>query len=515
MRNKQVIAGTLLNYAVLAFQTLSAIAITPFLISSLGDGTFGVYKIISSLIAYLGILNFGFGNAAIRFLTEIKVNQDIQKEKEFLSVIKMLNLLAATVAVALGIVLYKIIPQVFATSLTLDEIAIARQMFIVLIASVVVNIINDIYSAVIISNERFIFLKGLDLLRCTLRIALIFLIISMHPSAVVLVMIDLCMSIFAVVCNTIFCDRKLNTRPKYSFRVFKNLDKAYYKPVIIYATFFFFNLIVDQLLWNTNSIIIGIRLSSFDAAVYGSGATISAGFYTLTLVIGNLMFPRVVRRVSSGNSSKELTDIMISIARAQMLVALFLLTFYFACGRQFIDIWLGNSYQEAWTSSIIIMIGAIFHCLISAGHLILRAKNRQAFILTAYFIIFAINAIVTYLVVTKYGIVGAAFVTMVSFAIGVFLLITPYLHRTIGLDMLAFTKKLLPLFGIAAILGVACYFLFHYIYLDSWGKLIIAALVYAIVFYTIMYLSVMNKNEKEIVQSIIERVTGKIRRKSR
>lgn len=512
MKNKQIIVGSFLNYAVLIMQVVSTIAITPFIISSIGDGTYGVYKIVSSLIAYMGILNFGFGNATIKFLTEIKMKNDIEKEKEFLSVIKLWNLIAALIAVIVGIILYYIIPIAFANSLTTGEISVAQQMFIVLIASVIVNIFNDIYLAVITVHERFVFSKGLDLARCILRIVLIFLILSMHPSAVLLVVIDLAMSLFAFACNVIFCRGKLHTHPKYSLMTLKTMDKAYYKPVLIYAMFFFLNLITDQLLWNTDSIIIGMRLSAFDAGVYGTGSTISSGFYSLSLVIGTLLFPRIIRIVNSDASKQKWTDIMIVVGRTQAFIALFVFTLYFACGRQFVEMWVGPKYAAAWTTSIIVMAGTLFNSIMSAGHLILRALNRQKFILGVYLGIFATNAVVSYMVVVKYGIVGAALVTFLSFFVGVAFFILPYLHNKIGLNIISFIKNLIFPLGMSAGLGILFFFLFSKMQINSVNKLLFAAVIYTIVYYMTTYLFVLKKGEKQVIKDVIAQICSKFRR---
>lgn len=67
MKNKQIVYGTVINYATVFVQMISTVVVTPYLIKMFGDNDYGIYKIIVSLAAYLIILNFGVGNTLIRF----------------------------------------------------------------------------------------------------------------------------------------------------------------------------------------------------------------------------------------------------------------------------------------------------------------------------------------------------------------------------------------------------------------------------------------------------------------
>lgn len=510
MKSKQIILGTILTYMAIAFQMLSMVVTTPFIISRLGDGTYGVYKVVFSVVAYMGVLNFGFGNATVRFLTEIRAKHDVKRENEFLSIIKMLNLAAVGLAVVAGFVLYAVIPHAFAGSLTADEIFIARQMFMVLIVSVVVSILNDIYGAIIVAHEQFVFLRALDLIRWILRIFLVFSVLMIHPSAVALVMVDLAINVLWFCLNIIYCRLKLNTNPKYSIQALRRADKKYYKPVMIYTALIFINLIVTQLIDNTNPIIIGMRLSSFDAAVYGVAITISSGFYSLSLVISGIMFPTVIKMVSGGASKDELTGIMIRMGRVQAFIAMLIISAFFICGRQFVQLWVGRGYEAAWMVSMLIMAGTLFNSLTAAGHLILRAMNKQGFFLSVYIAMFLINACATYMIVPVYGIVGAAFCTFLSYAVITICFIMPYLHKIIGIDMIKFAKNMFLPIVVPLLLAAFLYTFYNILQLDSWAKLVAGVASYLCICGFTVYIFALNKDEKSFAFDVLEKAKNKL-----
>lgn len=62
----QLKAGAVLNYIIIGLNTAVGLAYTPFMLRCLGQSEYGLYSLVSSVIAYLTLLDFGFGNAIVR-----------------------------------------------------------------------------------------------------------------------------------------------------------------------------------------------------------------------------------------------------------------------------------------------------------------------------------------------------------------------------------------------------------------------------------------------------------------
>lgn len=95
--NKQIAFGTIMSYLSIVISCVGAIVVTPFIVKCLGDSSYGVYRIIVSLIAYMSILNFGFGSSAVRYISEFRVKNQKEKEGEFLTIIKYMNFFPLTI----------------------------------------------------------------------------------------------------------------------------------------------------------------------------------------------------------------------------------------------------------------------------------------------------------------------------------------------------------------------------------------------------------------------------------
>ena len=58
---KQLKIGIVLSYLTLALSNIIALIYTPFMLRMLGQSEYGLYSLVASVVAYLTILDFGFG----------------------------------------------------------------------------------------------------------------------------------------------------------------------------------------------------------------------------------------------------------------------------------------------------------------------------------------------------------------------------------------------------------------------------------------------------------------------
>ena len=68
----QVKAGAILNYVIIGLNTLLGLLYTPYMLHMLGQNEYGLYSLVASIIAYLTILDFGFGNAIVRYTAKFR-----------------------------------------------------------------------------------------------------------------------------------------------------------------------------------------------------------------------------------------------------------------------------------------------------------------------------------------------------------------------------------------------------------------------------------------------------------
>ena len=102
----QLKGGIVLNYIIIVLNILLGLLYTPYMLRMLGQNEYGLYSLVASIIAYLTLLDFGFGSAIVRYTAKF-INENKQKEQwelngMFLSVYSIIGVLA----IGLGLLLY-------------------------------------------------------------------------------------------------------------------------------------------------------------------------------------------------------------------------------------------------------------------------------------------------------------------------------------------------------------------------------------------------------------------------
>ena len=112
--------GVFLSYIMMIFEVLSTLLLTPFILRTLGQAEYGVYKLSAAIIAYLLLLDLGIGNAVVRYISKYRVLGDHTQERRFFGVATLYYGGVALLCIVAGIVLITIFPTVFAKGLSND-----------------------------------------------------------------------------------------------------------------------------------------------------------------------------------------------------------------------------------------------------------------------------------------------------------------------------------------------------------------------------------------------------------
>lgn len=76
MAINQLKAGAFLSYVSIGLNNIVGLLYTPFMLRMMGQSEYGLYSLVASVVAYLTVLDLGFGNAIVRIQQNF-----VQKEK--------------------------------------------------------------------------------------------------------------------------------------------------------------------------------------------------------------------------------------------------------------------------------------------------------------------------------------------------------------------------------------------------------------------------------------------------
>lgn len=471
------------------------------MIRILGQSEFGLYSVIGSLAAYFSVMDMGLGNAMVRFTAKNRVEGDSNYESKLNGLFLMLYTIIGFLTVVVGIVVYNNIDILFSTNFTKIELVKAKTMIIILIINFSLSFPLSIFSSIIRAYEYFVVDKLVSIIRILLSPILILPIIYMGYGAVSMVVITTVVNIFSLLFIAIYCFRKIKVR----FYIGK-IDKSLLKQIIGYSFFVFLGVIVDQIYWQTDQIIIGAIRGTATVAVYAIAMQFIKLYIQFSTSISGLFLPKVSMMVAKNASNRELTDMMIKFGRLQYIIITFILSGFVLFGLPFIEFWAGSNYKNAYYIIVIIMIPLTIPLIQNIGISILYAKNLQGFRSVVLISIAIINVIISIPLAKYYGGIGVAIATAVTLALGNILVMNIYYAKKIGIEIIRFWKSLYKL-TVVIILSIIFGFLLNLIVpLNNIYLLFVKILVYSLIHVFILYKIGFNNYEKDLFNSVKEKI---------
>lgn len=136
---------------------------------------------------------------------------------------------------------------------------------------------------------------------------------------------------------------------------------------------------------------------------------------------------------------------------------------FIAFGQDFINLWVGSGYSEAYWVAISVTIPVCIPLVQNVALNIIIAQNKLKFRTIVFAGIAIANVIGTVLCVNAFGIVGASVVTGCTYVLGQGLIMNWYYWKKIKLDIPKFWKNVGPMFIFPAILCI-CFIILFSIY---------------------------------------------------
>lgn len=503
-KEKSYKASVVLAYITLGVNCFSGIFFTPYMIHILGESDYGLYQLIGAFAGYLSILNMGMSSAVTKYVSKYYRQKNFQHQGNFLGFVLLYYSFISVIILIVGYGMYGKIGAIFA--LSSDELLRAERMFVLLVVNLMFTLFGGIFIGVLSAYENFLWTKGLDLLKVLVRLFTIYAILERGSGSVGIVVVDTVLNFTLLVIYAAYCVMGLKIRFYFGRIEIKEL-----KEIIFYSFFVFLNIIFDQLNWKIDHTILGMKLSTAAVTVYSIGMNFSNYFMNFSIAVKSFFLPRVMYMEVDGKGADQYTLFMARTGRLQGYLLFYLYFAFVFLGRQFIQIIMKTDYYEAWISAVFVMSGLLVPLLQNAGHPILQAKNKHHIYVLVCLFISGINAVSTWFVVDYWGIIGAAFMTMLSFAVGQGIFLSWYYDKKMGMNMKKFFYEIWignvrPLLGLIPL----CAFICCRHYATTWGEFMAQGILYSMAYFVSIYMWGMYDEEKKIIFGFV----SKFRRKS-
>lgn len=505
MKINQLKAGAALSYISMGLGYLVSIIYTPIMLRLLGQSEYGLYNLVASVVAYLGVLNFGFGSAYMRYYSRYKVQDDREKIATLNGMFLIIFSVIGLIAVIAGTVLAMNTEVIFGSELTSTELSRAKILMLILVINLAISFPNIVFTSHITANERFVFYKLVQMIKTVVNPFVVLPVLIMGYGSVGMVIVTTILNIMIEIANATYCFKKLKMR--FSFR---NFDLKLMREMTVFSSYIFLYMIIDQINWNVDKFILGRFKGTNEVAIYSVGAQLNTYLISISATISSVFIPRVNNIVAKNSKDKELTNLFIKIGRVQYAFVTLAIIGFIIFGKAFINLWAGLNYYESYKVAVLLMVPMLVVLIQNIGIEIRKAQNKHKTPAIFMMFIALLNLIITIPLAKMYGAVGSAIGTSIAVIINQ-IFINIYYQKAIGLNMRLFWKEVINISrGIIIPLFVgACLMFFRNNISDL--KFLFLAIPYSIIYMISIYVIGLNDFEKKLF--INERLKQMLKRK--
>lgn len=491
MRN-EIKSGVIISYIQTFLSIIISLVITPITIRSLGQSEYGIYSLVGTIIPYLTVLDLGFSNAIVRFITECRVKNDKDKEYKLNGMFMVIYSFIGIICLIVGVLIIINISNIFKNGLNPQEILKIKYMLIIVVIYISISFPFKLFNGIITAYEKFLFLKTISLITTIINPLIILLIVLSGNKSIMMTLNTAIIGLSVSIVQMIYCIKVLKIKIK-----FEKFNMIIFKELFSYSFYIFVSSIVNIIYWSTDSSILGIVANSSEIAIYSVASTFNNYLNTLTMVISGMMIPKVVSMITQNKSNSEITDLFIKISRIQLQIVGLIMIGFLLVGRQFINIWAGTDYDKAYFIALLIMSVRIIPICQVLGTSILEVKNMHKIRSIVYLLVAILNLVISIPLGKMYGGIGCAIGTVIGLSLNI-IIINIY-YSKVGLEMKRYWIELLKLtipIVLSLLIGVS---ISKIVNLASFKGIIIFSILFVPIYSIIIMIFGMNKYEKNLI----------------
>lgn len=496
MKVNQLKVGALLTYIAQGVNIVVGLVYTPIMLRLLGQNEYGLYQLVASVVAYLSLLNLGFGSSYVRFYSRYKANEQKREISKLNGMFLVIFMVITLITLFLGSIMVLNIEFVFGSGLTASEYSTAKILMGFMVFNMSLTFPMSLFNSFITAHEKFVFQKSLTVLQSLLNPFLALPLLILGYGSIGLVVVSTVITVTKFILDLWYCFKKLNMKI-----VVSGFDIWLLSELWTFTFFIFLTQVINQVNWNVDKFLLG-RLSGTSAvAIYAVGNTLRSLYVNFSTATSYVFIPRVNKIVAENKDDFELTKLMTKIGRVQLLILLLILSGFGFFGKTFVLLWAGKGYEDAFWVAFLIMFMGTIPLIQNIGIEIQIAKNKHKMRSVIYSLVAVGNVLISIPLILKYGPLGAAIGTAIAIFAGNIIFINIYYHKSVGLDMKFYwgeVIKILPGLIPSIIVGFLTTYWFE---INTWPTIVASIIVYTSVYAISMWKISMNKFEKNLLLS--------------
>lgn len=497
----QVKAGAVLNYVIIGLNTLVGLAYTPYMLRCLGQNEYGLYSLVASVIAYLTILDFGFGNAIIRYTAKFRAEGKKQEQWQMFGMFLIVYSIIGLLAFGGGLGLYFNVDALFDRTMTISDLNQARTMMLLLTFNLAFTFPLSIFGSIISAYENFVFQRIINILRIILSTIVLIAVLALGYKAVALIIVQTVFNLLTLGINLWYCKRKLGIHI-----LFGKFNLPFLKEISIYSFWIFLNAIMDKIYWGTGQFVLGSVSGTVAVAIFSVAIMLQQMYMQFSTSIASVLLPKLTVMVATKKSPKEISDLFIRTGRLQCVVMSFILSGFIVFGKGFIELWAGHDYSASFLITLIFFAALFVPLIQNTGISILQARNQMKFRSLLYVAISLVSLGSQIILAKRIGALGCAVAIGGALIIGQGIAMNIYYSKKQSIDIKKFWIEIGKMLFIPALLTIVCSLTNYIIDYSLIWNLIIGISIFSAVYIILAWNFSLNSYERQMFYKPISRL---------
>ena len=507
--SKQIKFGAMMSYFAIAFNMLSGLLYTPWMITQIGQSNFGLYTLAHSLIT-LFVMDFGMGAAVTRFVSKYNAEGNQQKVNDFLGVVYKLYLGIDGIIFAILVGVSFFINQIYA-NLSTNELETFKVIYVIVGLFSVISFPFTNLNGILTAYENFVGLKFADLLHKVFIVVAMVIALLMGYGVYALVLVNALSGLLTIAIKLFLIKKKTPVKVN-----FKHKDKGLLKEIFGFSMWTTISSLSQRLIFNiTPSIIVAVSVTgAIGSAIFGLASTIEGYIYTFANAINGMFMPRISKLVHEGKKDTALVDLMIKVGRLQCIIIGVLVVGFISFGKSFVvDIWNKPDFVESYWCAVLLIIPSFFYLPMQIANTTIIVENKVKLQSIVFIIMGVINVAISLFASKYWGAVGASLSICIAYMVRNALMLCIHV-KVLHLDMKRFFKasylKITPFLLVMLGIGLA---------LENFNPMTHGFLRFVVnggafvgIFALTLYKLVINEYEKNLFLGAFKKVLRKVKK---
>ena len=418
----------------------------PFVIHKLGDGQYGVWVFINCVAGYAGLLYLGFGQTISRYVAKYSAAGEWQKLNEVSSLVFFVYVGGGLIALAGAGVLAALVPyfSIWKTHSILE----IRLVILMLGLNVATGLIGSVFGGVLMGLRRFDLERGVSFTVDVTRLVLIVVFLQREWGLLAIATIYWIVTLTENLGYVLLAYRQL---PELSISR-RHLNWEVFRECSSFSGFSFLSAIAQQLIYATDTIVIGVVLGEAAITPYFIALRLCQYLRHPLEKISDICMP-TAGALQSQMQSGGLRDLLCKALGFTFLLSAGILIGASYFGAALIRTWMGPGYEQTPALLTILLIGQVVALPVGVVRAILFGLGQVRLPALVYLAEAIVNLGLSLVLVHYIGVRGVAWGTSIPIIVFELGIILPVGLSYLGIPLIRVLREaiipyLLPLLAL-------------------------------------------------------------------